>query len=367
MAVESRRTATKIIRPVTTTIAAMRILAALVIVVFGSAFALAAQPAPSLKIVVLEGEGAVNIIQQKTAVRPLVEVRDRNNLPVAGASVTFSIGGGGSGAAFAGGVQTLTVTTNAAGQAAASGLNALSSGAFQIQVSAAYQGQIATAAISQTNFATAAAAAQAGATAGGGGTTTGAAGGAAGGGGGISGTTLGIVGAAVAGGAVAATQVVGQSDEDVRDTYTGSLSGQMLVSSFFTPVGGGATTNCVRTLALSGSMTMELDGGGTAGDASLTLNQTEVALTGPCTPGSPPPLSLFDAVVSGGPSALTFTHVGQSNAGGTQGTTTVKFLGSLSGTTITGTVGLEIAQIGSTLSPNAGASGSTTMSITLRR
>ncbi len=37
-----------------------------------------AQPG-GLKIVVIEGEGAVNIIQQKTAVSPLVEVRDRNN------------------------------------------------------------------------------------------------------------------------------------------------------------------------------------------------------------------------------------------------------------------------------------------------
>ena len=72
---------------------------------------------PALRIVVLEGEGAVNIIQQKTAVRPLVEIRDRNNVPVAGATVTFTIGGG-SPATFAGGVQTLTVTTNAAGQAA---------------------------------------------------------------------------------------------------------------------------------------------------------------------------------------------------------------------------------------------------------
>ena len=85
-----------------------------------------AQPALPLKIVVLEGEGAVNIIQQKTAVRPLIEVRDRNNLPVAGASVTFSIGGGGQGAVFAGGAQTLTVTTNAAGHTAASGLSAVS-------------------------------------------------------------------------------------------------------------------------------------------------------------------------------------------------------------------------------------------------
>jgi hypothetical protein len=38
-----------------------------------------------LKIVVVEGEDAVNIIQQRTAVSPIVEVRDDNDLPVAGA------------------------------------------------------------------------------------------------------------------------------------------------------------------------------------------------------------------------------------------------------------------------------------------
>ena len=42
--------------------------------------------AAALKIVVLEGEGAVNIIQQKTAVAPVIEVRDRNDQPVSGAS-----------------------------------------------------------------------------------------------------------------------------------------------------------------------------------------------------------------------------------------------------------------------------------------
>src|SRR6185436_3712076 len=150
---------------------------------------------PALRIVVLEGEDAVNIVQQKTAVRPLVEVRDRNNLPVAGATVTFTIGGG-QPAAFAGGLQTMTVTTNAAGQAAAVGFNALGPGAIQVHVQAAYQGQIATAAISQTNFATAAAASQAGAASGG--SSGGAAGGGSGSGGGISGTTIGIVGGAVA-------------------------------------------------------------------------------------------------------------------------------------------------------------------------
>ena len=113
-----------------------------------------------LKIVVIAGEGAVNIIQQKTAVAPIVEVRDRNNLPVAGATVTFSVGG--SGASFGTG-STLTVVTNAAGQATAAGLTPTAAGAVQINVTAAMQGQLASAAITQTNFATAQAAAAAGA------------------------------------------------------------------------------------------------------------------------------------------------------------------------------------------------------------
>jgi len=61
----------------------------------------------ALKIVVISGEDAVNIIQQKTAVAPVIEVRDRNNLPVSGATVTFAVSG--NGATFAGGAQTLTV------------------------------------------------------------------------------------------------------------------------------------------------------------------------------------------------------------------------------------------------------------------
>ena len=60
----------------------------------------------ALKIIVIAGEDAVNIIQQRTAVAPIIEVRDRNNLPVAGASVTFALSG--SGASFGTG-STLTV------------------------------------------------------------------------------------------------------------------------------------------------------------------------------------------------------------------------------------------------------------------
>ena len=118
---------------------------------------LAAQSPPTasgLKIVVIEGEAGVNIIQQKTAVKPVIEVRDRNNLPVPGAIVTFSIEGGT--AASFGGASTLTVATNAAGQAAVTGMTPATAGAFQIQVSAAFQGQVASATIAQTNVMTAA-------------------------------------------------------------------------------------------------------------------------------------------------------------------------------------------------------------------
>jgi len=194
-----------------------RVLTAAFIASLASAIAHGQQRAPAgdLKIVVIAGEGAVNIIQQKTAVAPIIEVRDRNNLPVSGVSVTFSVSG--SGATFGSG-STLTAITNAAGQATAAGLTPTAAGAVQVNVTAAFQGQMATAAITQTNFATAAqAAAAAGSTGGatggsaagggGGGSSGGAAGGAAGGaGGGIGTTTLVVVGAAVAGGAVVATQ-----------------------------------------------------------------------------------------------------------------------------------------------------------------
>src|SRR5690349_4665840 len=136
-------------------------LAVVLAVALGSPLHAAVAQQPGLRIVVVSGEDAVNIIQQKTAVAPVVEVRDRNDLPLAGVPVTFTLGGGNT-AAFAGGVRTITVTTNAAGRAAASGLTPLGNGTVQINASAAFQGQTATATITQTNFATAAQASQAG-------------------------------------------------------------------------------------------------------------------------------------------------------------------------------------------------------------
>jgi hypothetical protein len=90
-------------------------------------------------------------------VKPVVEVRDKNDLPVAGAVVTFTIAGlqgGGNAAVFANGQTVFAVVTDAAGRAAAAELQPLVKGAVQIQVQASYQGQIATTTITQTNFAT---------------------------------------------------------------------------------------------------------------------------------------------------------------------------------------------------------------------
>ena len=47
-------------------------------------------PAPAkLNIVIVEGEGAINNIRQRTAREPIVQVEDENRRPVAGAAVLF--------------------------------------------------------------------------------------------------------------------------------------------------------------------------------------------------------------------------------------------------------------------------------------
>ncbi len=314
----------------------------------------------ALRIVVIEGEDAVNIIQQKTAVRPLVEVRDRNNLPVPGVLVTFSIEGGK--AASFGGVSTLTVATNAAGQAAVTGLTPSAAGAFQIQVQAAFQGQVATATIAQTNVLTAAqAAAQAasGAAGGsssagsaGGGTTGGATGGASGGasgaaggaaGGGLSATTIGVVGAAVGGGALVATQVARKDEPDVPSSFSGPFSGQ-IVSTIV-----GATT-CVITRTVNGTMKIEFD---TQTATSLSgrgeISGTDTILSQTCT-GPAPTGDTFREMftVTGTPSSFGFRDQRTENRPAdfdpTQtviATTNLSFQGVLSGAVITGTLNYE--------------------------
>ncbi|HEY7187839.1 MAG TPA: hypothetical protein VH436_14885 [Vicinamibacterales bacterium] len=194
-----------------------------------------ADASKGLRIVVLEGEDAVNIVQQKTAVRPVVEVRDSNNLPVAGVTVQFTIArsGGGAAASFANGQSVVTVTTDAVGRAATSPLQAIGNGAVRINVQATYQGQVATATVSQTNFASAAEAARAGrtptpSTGGGAGTGAGAggAGGAAGSGAAGAVATTAAIGAAGLSGAIAANEIKKENDScrSSADTFSADLS-----------------------------------------------------------------------------------------------------------------------------------------------
>jgi hypothetical protein len=123
--------------------------------------------ARELRIIVLEGEDAVNIVKKKTAVSPVVEVRDKNNLPVAGVMVVFALPDSGTGAAFAHGAKTLSVLTNSAGKAIVPGMKPLGTGTFKIGVTASMQGQTAApVTMVQTNYLTLVAANAAGASSG---------------------------------------------------------------------------------------------------------------------------------------------------------------------------------------------------------
>src|SRR5262245_58970570 len=109
----------------------MKSVALVMAVVCAFVFPAAAQTPPTrLRIVVVEGEDSVNVIQQRTAVAPVVEVRDQNNNPVAGAAVTFAVKGGNAKATLGNGLRQLVVTTDAAGRATVA-VNPVANGAIQ--------------------------------------------------------------------------------------------------------------------------------------------------------------------------------------------------------------------------------------------
>ena len=148
-----------------------------------------AQPAPTkLNIVIVEGDGAINNVRQRTAREPIIQVEDENRRPVAGAAILFMLPDSGPSGVFTGGGRTLATKTDSAGRAVAKGLRVNNvQGKFQIQVQASYQGVTANATIAQVNAVLTAGAA----------------------GGGISGKMIAIlaaVGGAAAVGAVVATR-----------------------------------------------------------------------------------------------------------------------------------------------------------------
>jgi hypothetical protein len=121
-------------------------------------------PAPKLNLVVVEGEGAINNIQLRTAREPIVQVEDENHKPVAGAVVVFTLPSQGASGTFANGARSLTMMTDNQGRAVAHGLRPNGvKGQYQIHVNASYSGQTASTVISQTNAVIAGAGAAAGA------------------------------------------------------------------------------------------------------------------------------------------------------------------------------------------------------------
>lgn len=129
-----------------------------IILIFQS-FSSAAGQAGQLNLVVVEGEGAINNIRQRTARAPIVQVEDENRRPVAGAAVVFSLPQNGASGTFASGSRTLTVMTDQQGRAVARGLRPNSvPGKMQIRVTASHRGRTANATITQTNVLGAAAA-----------------------------------------------------------------------------------------------------------------------------------------------------------------------------------------------------------------
>ena len=114
-----------------------------------------------LQIDILDGEGALNNIRQRTAREPIVEVKDENHKPVAGALILLTVqpGDGGAGPLFGSaasasfqGSGSISLYTDASGQAVGRGLIPNDhTGSYTIKVTAIVGAVTATAIIHQHN------------------------------------------------------------------------------------------------------------------------------------------------------------------------------------------------------------------------
>jgi hypothetical protein len=111
-------------------------------------------PGGGLKIVVVQGEGALNNIRSHSGTPVIVEVRDAGGKPVAKAEVVFLLPPAGPGGTFFGWLRNQTVRTGADGRAESSGFTPNDEqGRFNIKVTAAAGSESASAIVSQSNTA----------------------------------------------------------------------------------------------------------------------------------------------------------------------------------------------------------------------
>jgi len=119
------------------------------------------QDPQSLSIIVVAGDGAIHNIIRQVAVEPIVEVRDGQGRPVAGATVRFSSPESGPSVSFIDSSRRMTVVTDESGRARARGMAPnIQEGAYVIEVTATMAGLRANASIAQTNAVPAEAAAK---------------------------------------------------------------------------------------------------------------------------------------------------------------------------------------------------------------
>lgn len=116
------------------------------------------QPSPdTLRIIVIDGDEAINNIRDRSAREPIVAVEDENHNRMEGAIVVFTLPGSGPGGRFVSGGNTFSTTTDSGGRAVAQGLRPNSlAGRFEIRVNASYQGKTGHLIIFQTNVGAAA-------------------------------------------------------------------------------------------------------------------------------------------------------------------------------------------------------------------
>jgi hypothetical protein len=131
----------------------MQVLSALILSLFALGPAIAGQSAIGLKIVVLESSGAP-IVVLRQAQRPIkLRIVDANNRAVSGATVLLTTPATGPSGFFLNGSHSMIVFTNQQGYAEVPDYHANSdAGGYQIQIQAAYMGEVANLSIEHTNI-----------------------------------------------------------------------------------------------------------------------------------------------------------------------------------------------------------------------
>lgn len=101
-----------------------------------------APQAPTLNVLVLQGEGTINNIKRRTTRESIVQVQDENHKPVAGAAILIQLPADGPGGVFPDGSKSITLFSDSQGKVVMPHLQPSQvTGNFQIHVNASFQGR----------------------------------------------------------------------------------------------------------------------------------------------------------------------------------------------------------------------------------